>query len=91
MPKKISSSLLYLTLFVLPLEGLSQTSAHDSTQDFQVPESYVERMQKKSNVLELSLKESIRMALSNNLEIAIENFNEELNKKLLQQRMLDLL
>ncbi len=81
MPKKISSSLLYLILFVLPLKGLGQTSSHDSTQDFQVPESYVERMQKKSNVLELSLKESIRMALSNNLEIEIENFNEELNKE----------
>lgn len=80
MPKKISSFLLYLILFVLPFKGLSQTPSRDSNQDFQVPESYVDRMRKQSSLLELSLQESIHMALSNNLEIAIENFNEDLNR-----------
>ena len=49
-------------------------------QDIELPDSYVDRMRKEGTVLELSLKEAIRLALNNNLEIAIENFNEDLNR-----------
>ena len=52
-----------------------------SNQDIQVPESYLERMKRVSTIMELSLQESIRMALANNLEIAIENYNEDLNRE----------
>ncbi len=44
-------------------------------------ESYVERVRRQGAVLELSLKDAIRLALTNNLEIAIEDFNEELNRE----------
>lgn len=35
--------------------------------------------------LELSLSDAIRLALSNNLELAIENFNEDLNRERIVQ------
>ena len=44
-------------------------------------ESYVERVRRQGAVLDLSLKDAIRLALTNNLEITIENFNEELNRE----------
>jgi HAE1 family hydrophobic/amphiphilic exporter-1 len=62
----------------------SQTGAaisSQATEEIPLPKSYVERMREESTVLDLSLKEAIRFALANNLEIAIENYNEELNQK----------
>ncbi len=50
-------------------------------QDLAVPESYVTRMRREGVVLEMSLREAIRLALANNLEIAIENYNEDLNQE----------
>ncbi|HEY2931046.1 MAG TPA: TolC family protein [Acidobacteriota bacterium] len=44
-------------------------------------QSYVERARKSGAVLELSLKDAIKMALTNNLEIAIQDFNENINEK----------
>ncbi len=52
-----------------------------SKQHIQVPESYLERMKRVSTIMELGLQETIRMALANNLEIAIENYNEDLNRE----------
>ncbi len=51
------------------------------TEVVQVPESYVERTKKAGAVLELSMKDAIRLALTNNLDIAIEDFNEGLNRQ----------
>ena len=59
----------------------NQDPVSTSDQDIQVPESYLERMKRTSVVMDLSLRESIRMALSNNLEIAIENYNEDMNRE----------
>ncbi|HXK61124.1 MAG TPA: TolC family protein [Acidobacteriota bacterium] len=50
-------------------------------EEVQVPESYVERTRKAGAVLELSMKDAIRLALTNNLEIAIQDFNEDLNRE----------
>ena len=50
-------------------------------QDLAVPESYVTRMRRQGVVLEMGLREAIRLALANNLEIAIENYNEDLNQE----------
>jgi outer membrane protein len=47
----------------------------------QLPESYVERTRKTGAVLDLGLKDAIRLALTNNLEIAIEDFNEDVNRQ----------
>lgn len=44
-------------------------------------ESYIERARRTGPVLELTLNDAIKMALTNNLEIAIEDFNEDINDK----------
>lgn len=54
-------------------------------QDFQKPEPWEERMRKQGKVLELSLKDAIRLALTKNLEIEIENYNEGINRERLVQ------
>ncbi|MFQ5738643.1 MAG: TolC family protein [Acidobacteriota bacterium] len=61
----------------------SQVSAQEKLQRkvLTVPKSYLDRMRDQGAVLELSLKEAIRLALLNNLEIAIENYNEDLNRE----------
>ena len=75
--------LINLILFLIPLSGQEIESKNklDSIRSWniQVPESYLERIEKTGTVLELSLRESVRKALSNNLEIAIENFNGNLS------------
>lgn len=45
------------------------------------PEPYRERIEREGNVLRLTLSETIRLALTNNLNIAIENFNEDLTRE----------
>ncbi len=47
----------------------------------QVPESYIERTKKQGAFLDMTLKDAIRLALTNNLEIAIEDYNEDLNRQ----------
>lgn len=49
-------------------------------QDFEVPEGYVDRIKKEGAVLEVGLKDAIRLALTNNLNLEIENYNENLNR-----------
>ncbi|MBI4444279.1 MAG: TolC family protein [Acidobacteria bacterium] len=44
-------------------------------------ESYLEHARRSGPVLELTLQDVIRMALMNNLEIAIEDFNEQMTEK----------
>jgi len=51
------------------------------TEEVKVPESYVTRTKKAGAVLDLSMKDAIRLALTNNLDIAIEDYNEELNRE----------
>ena len=70
-------------MFVLtfsPILGQQETIV-SSAQDVTQPESYLERIRQNGAVLELSLRDAIRLALSNNLEIAIEEFNEDLNRE----------
>ena len=43
------------------------------------PESWLDRTRRESPVLDISVKDAIRLALTNNLEIAIEDYNEDLN------------
>ena len=70
--------LVFLTTFPALMMAQEPDSNQDpvstSDQDIQVPESYLERVKRVSTIMELSLQESIRMALANNLEIAIENY-----------------
>lgn len=46
-----------------------------------IPPPYVERLKAQGPFLELTLKDAIRLALINNLEIEIENYNEDLNRE----------
>ena len=52
-----------------------------ATEVVAVPDSYVERTRKQGAVLDLGMKDAIRLALTNNLEIAIQDFNEDLNRQ----------
>ena len=45
------------------------------------PESWADRMRREGPVRELTVKDAIRLALINNLEIAIEDYNEDLNRQ----------
>ena len=45
------------------------------------PESWADRMRRERPVREMSVKDAIRLALTNNLEIAIEDYNEDLNRQ----------
>ncbi len=58
-----------------PEQGATQVA-----QDFTVPDSYIDRVKKEGAVLELGLKDAIRLALTNNLNLEIENYNENLNR-----------
>ncbi|HEY3132816.1 MAG TPA: TolC family protein [Acidobacteriota bacterium] len=44
-------------------------------------ESYVEGARRSGRFMDLTLKDAIKLALINNLEIAIEDFNEDINEK----------
>lgn len=58
--------------------------AQDETQadaGLQVPDSYVEQVKKTQAFMELSLQDAIRLALTNNLQLEIENYNEDLNRE----------
>ena len=67
-------AVLWLGLF--PAEGSS-----DTDQEFPASEPYVDRVRSEGRFMDLSLKEAVRLALTNNLEIAIEDFNEDLTEQ----------
>jgi len=50
-----------------------------------IPEPWVEEIKKQGLPLQLSLKEAMRLALINNLEIQIENYNEDLSRELVHR------
>ncbi len=82
--KQIVQSILLFTLVCSQL--LAQQEAVPAGEDpapgsFQVPESYVDRVRREGTLLTLALRDVMRLALTNNLEIAIEEFNEDLNRE----------
>ena len=78
----VTTTILWVFL-LLPSQGWAQNFQAGSQGDLVIPESYVTRMRAEGPVQELTLKEAVRMALVNNLEIAIENYNEDLNQELI--------
>ena len=76
----VTTTILWVFL-LLPSQGWAQNFQAGSQGDLVIPESYVTRMRQEGPVLEVTLKEAVRMALVNNLEIAIENYNEDLNQE----------
>ena len=76
----VTTTILWVVL-LLPSLGWAQENQAVSQGDLVIPESYVTRMRQEGPILEVTLKEVIRLALVNNLEIAIENYNEDLNRE----------
>ncbi len=76
----VTTTILWVGL-LLPSQGWAQDSQAASQGELVIPESYVTRMRLEGPVLEVTLNEAIRLALVNNLEIAIENYNEDLNRE----------
>ncbi len=72
---------LAVSLPQLAAQTAEPASTQPEDQDIQVPESYVDRVRREGEVLELSLQDAIRLALTNNLEIAIEDYNEDLSRE----------
>lgn len=88
-----SSIVLILLLRADPLKGTPQSERSETGQVAQssgqriatAVESYIDRVRREGAFLELSLNEAPRLALVNNLEIAIEEFNEDLHRQRLVQ------
>lgn len=51
-----------------------------AVEDLTTPESYKDRIRATGAFLEMSLNDAIRLALTNNLELEIENYNEDLSR-----------
>ena len=82
MKTKITVTCLLLFTLGSPVVAQQEEASEDPTQgSFQVPESYVDRVGREGTILTLALRDVMRLALTNNLEIAIEDFNEDLNRE----------
>jgi len=67
------------------LWGQITTTPNTSSQagevrEVQTPEAYGDRVRREGPFLEISLRDAIRMALANNLQLEIENYNEDFNR-----------
>lgn len=70
-----------LVLSVVLSTSVPVLASQETTPQYQTPESYEQRVKKLGGFLELSLRDAVRLALTNNLAIEIENYNEELNRE----------
>src|SRR5262245_51628478 len=62
----------------LPAGAMAQAQAQEPAQEPSLPLSPTEQAEKKGTALRLSLKDLTKLALQNNLDIAISDTNEEL-------------
>ena len=87
--RDLISGIVLSVIFVLSAPflrgGPQEKAATDQTvpimPDIDRPDSWADRMRRERPVRELSVKDAIRLALINNLEIAIEDYNEDLNRQ----------
>ena len=75
--------LLFFPHSSLMAQETGESSAPPHQDEFLAPEPWADRVRREGPVLELTLKDAIRLALTNNLDIAIEEFNEDLNRELI--------
>ena len=68
-------------LWAVPQEKTASDQAQSEMPAIDRPESWADRMRRERPVRELSVMDAIRLALTNNLEIAIEDYNEDLNRQ----------
>ncbi len=77
----VGLSLLFFVWPVVAEEGEKPVQGRAETPVVVPPESWTERMRRERTVLELTAKDAMRLALTNNLDIAIEDYNEDLNRE----------
>ena len=58
-----------------------ETATRGEEELLETPQAYEERVKSQGGFLEMSLNDAIRLALTNNLELEIENYNEDLNRQ----------
>ena len=58
--------------------GVADPQGKDPTEEFAESLPYVDQVRRQGGYLELGVKDAVRLALSNNLEIAIEDYNEQM-------------
>jgi len=73
------SSWLWITWSCLFSMGLAQTEPDKAIAE--TPKPYTEQVKAGGAFMELSLNEAMRLALINNLQLEIENYNEDLNRQ----------
>ncbi len=59
------------------------SAAEDPEEEFAESLPYVDQVRRQGGFLELGIKDAVRRALSNNLEIAIEDYNEGITRELI--------
>ncbi len=75
---KVSRLIVFAIAFLLGLPvGTAQVLQQAEPE---VPESYEARVRNSGAFMELTLRDAIRLALTNNLDLEIENYNEDLNR-----------
>ena len=79
--KPIVQRIVLFTLVCSPLVAQQEAVPAGDPGSLEVPESYVDRVRREGTILALTLRDVMRLALTNNLEIAIEDFNEDLNRE----------
>ena len=87
--RDLISGIVFSVIFVFSAPflrgGPQEKAATDQTvpimPEIDRPDSWADRMRRETPVRELSVKDAIRLALINNLEIAIEDYNEDLNRQ----------
>ncbi len=77
----VGLSLLFFVWPVVAEEGEKPVQDKGETPVVVPPESWTERMRREQTVLELTAKDAMRLALTNNLDIAIEDYDEDLNRE----------
>ena len=63
--------------------GVADPQGKGPAEEFAESLPYVDQVRQRGGFLELGIKDAVRLALSNNLEIAIEDFNEEITGELI--------
>ena len=63
--------------------GVADPQGKDPAEEFAESLPYVDQVRRQGGYLELGVKDAVRLALSNNLEIAIEDYNEGITRELI--------
>ncbi len=84
----VTHTAVFFVILFTQLVWAEETNSFSSTdsnrqeeEEFVKTKSYVDQVRLRGAIFELSLRDAIKLALTNNLEIAIEDYNEDLNRE----------